>query len=367
MDCMTVESIVLSLRFAVAILAIVALIYTALQKRKDLLHIFWGIFCGSLAIAMVKPAAGEAIGGYQYLMGLGACATCNAFWLVVRGLFRGSNSYGLSHILFAALVSVLIILREGVLFTSDYGFISATFSAGTIGALTEAINMLSPIVLALILRDGFIGWYHASAAQRQQRSVFIICLGICIVVCSLWSGLSLGWSQLTAFEDGIQAISAAIILIITHRLIYVAANEPKTALVEASDNTAPSAVDQQLASLIQIQVEREQIFLQTDLKVSGLAKALGVHEYLVSHTISNVLGEKNFNQFINRYRVDYAKQRLAAPLYDRESILAVALDSGFASVGPFNRAFKSMVGMTPSQYRKQLTVHSAEPEITEPT
>jgi AraC-like DNA-binding protein len=47
-----------------------------------------------------------------------------------------------------------------------------------------------------------------------------------------------------------------------------------------------------------------------------------------------------------------AKGRLADPRSDHLSILTIALDCGFASIGPFNRAFKAETGMTPMQFRK---------------
>jgi AraC-like DNA-binding protein len=34
-------------------------------------------------------------------------------------------------------------------------------------------------------------------------------------------------------------------------------------------------------------------------------------------------------------------------------VLTIALDAGFQSIGPFNRAFKTETGLTPTEYRKQ--------------
>jgi AraC-like DNA-binding protein len=34
-------------------------------------------------------------------------------------------------------------------------------------------------------------------------------------------------------------------------------------------------------------------------------------------------------------------------------ILSIALDLGFASIGPFNRAFKAITGLTPGDFRQQ--------------
>ena len=62
---------------------------------------------------------------------------------------------------------------------------------------------------------------------------------------------------------------------------------------------------------------------------------------------------------MNGGRVAYAKGRLADPERDREPILNIALDSGFASLGPFNRAFKDVTGQTPREFRKARSGHDA--------
>jgi AraC-like DNA-binding protein len=55
---------------------------------------------------------------------------------------------------------------------------------------------------------------------------------------------------------------------------------------------------------------------------------------------------------MNRYRQADAEAALGDPAQDAESILTIALDAGFTSLGPFNRAFKAATGMTPSEYRR---------------
>ena len=70
-------------------------------------------------------------------------------------------------------------------------------------------------------------------------------------------------------------------------------------------------------------------------------------------------GEKNFNQLLNRHRVAHACRLLARPA-GFENILHVSSESGFASLGPFNRAFKSMMGCTPTEYRVASLKGSAE-------
>ena len=64
------------------------------------------------------------------------------------------------------------------------------------------------------------------------------------------------------------------------------------------------------------------------------------------------LGQRNFTAFINGFRIAEAKAALAAPSQAEVPITTIALDAGFGSLGPFNRAFRSETGMTPRDFRR---------------
>jgi AraC-like DNA-binding protein len=55
---------------------------------------------------------------------------------------------------------------------------------------------------------------------------------------------------------------------------------------------------------------------------------------------------------LNFYRIADAKAALADPAQAAVPVLTIALDSGFSSLGPFNRAFKAETGMTPTEFRR---------------
>ena len=79
---------------------------------------------------------------------------------------------------------------------------------------------------------------------------------------------------------------------------------------------------------------------------------LGLPEYRLRRLINQALGYRNFNSFVNHYRIAEAKAALADPRQAEVPVLTIALDAGFSSLGPFNRAFKAETGMTPSEYRR---------------
>ena len=86
------------------------------------------------------------------------------------------------------------------------------------------------------------------------------------------------------------------------------------------------------------------------LSLAQLAAQLETSPTQLRDTINQQLGYRNFNDFLHHYRIDEAAQRL-----HRQDlpILSIALDVGYGSIGPFNRAFKQIKGITPSEFRAQ--------------
>ncbi|MDX1941848.1 MAG: helix-turn-helix transcriptional regulator [Saprospiraceae bacterium] len=96
-------------------------------------------------------------------------------------------------------------------------------------------------------------------------------------------------------------------------------------------------------------LEKEKPYLRAELKISDLAGMMGIP----SHHLSQVLNEGmhiNFYDLINDYRITEIKKRLKDPKYGHFSILAIALDCGFSNKTSFNRTFKKLTGMTPTEY-----------------
>jgi AraC-like DNA-binding protein len=96
----------------------------------------------------------------------------------------------------------------------------------------------------------------------------------------------------------------------------------------------------------------ERIYRQEGLSIGGLAAKLDLPEYRLRQVINEGLGYRNFNAFLNRYRIDDAKAALSAPSQREVQVLTIAMDAGFQSIGPFNRAFKADTGMTPTEFRR---------------
>ncbi|MDX1516866.1 MAG: helix-turn-helix domain-containing protein [Woeseiaceae bacterium] len=93
---------------------------------------------------------------------------------------------------------------------------------------------------------------------------------------------------------------------------------------------------------------------RSGLTIRALAADLGLPEHRLRRLINRGLGYRNFAAFLNRYRVEEAKRRLAAVGDARTPVLTIALDLGYGSIGPFNRAFKTATGRTPTDFRAEM-------------
>lgn len=95
----------------------------------------------------------------------------------------------------------------------------------------------------------------------------------------------------------------------------------------------------------------KQAFTNENISVKSIAEELKIKSHHLSMTINIEFG-KNFYNYINEHRIRYAETLLKDPKIT-DSILEVAFNSGFQSKTSFNKSFKTITGMTPTQFRKQ--------------
>ncbi|AEE52327.1 helix-turn-helix domain-containing protein [Haliscomenobacter hydrossis] len=93
------------------------------------------------------------------------------------------------------------------------------------------------------------------------------------------------------------------------------------------------------------------VFLNPELTLDKLAQQLDISPHALSHYINTYEGS-NFSDWLNRHRVEYACYLLLDPQCTHLKIAAVAFDSGFNTLSVFNVAFKKVMGVTPSAFRR---------------
>jgi AraC-like DNA-binding protein len=95
------------------------------------------------------------------------------------------------------------------------------------------------------------------------------------------------------------------------------------------------------------------IYRTPGLTIAGLATRLGTPEHRLRALINRRMGHRNFSAFLNRYRIAEAKTLLATREKVDLPVLTIAMDLGYNSLPPFNRAFREETGTSPSDYRRQ--------------
>jgi AraC-like DNA-binding protein len=119
---------------------------------------------------------------------------------------------------------------------------------------------------------------------------------------------------------------------------------PKIKVIEEADL---NKLKKRLLELMEI----EKPYLNSELNLVKLAEQMNLSTHQLSYLINNAFGENFFN-FINRHRVQKAKELLKNPEYDHFNVLVIAYESGFNSKTSFNNTFKRMTKCTPTEYRK---------------
>jgi AraC-like DNA-binding protein len=117
---------------------------------------------------------------------------------------------------------------------------------------------------------------------------------------------------------------------------------------EKQKRLSDSQVSYLKVKLEQVMAE-EKAYLENDLSLPKLAGKLQISPHEMSYLINEAFGE-NFFSFVNRYRVEEAKNLLLSQKHEQLNMLGIAFESGFNSKTTFNTTFKKMAGLSPSQF-----------------
>jgi AraC-like DNA-binding protein len=339
-----------TIKLAVAGIALTWIAAIILMPKRQPLHVAWAVFCGGLTAVMLREVFGEALGPLTPVLLIASCGTCSVFWLVARSLFRSRAPVGPAQILIVAGIFAPAVIDQALMAAQAPAWMPPAELTGITDALYGFQGLLSSTVLVLAFWEGVRGWSSALPVnERRMRILYLATFGLCVSTCVML--LDHGQAPLPAeMMAGIQAACALAILAVVSVAVRYRTAHP---LPDGTARPAPPARDEDraLGERLRELMATDRPYLDPELKVATLARRLREPEYRVSRAITAGLGEANFNRFVNRHRVEHARAMLADPACAGEPILNIALDSGFASLGPFNRAFKDMTGQTPRQYR----------------
>ncbi len=224
-----------------------------------------------------------------------------------------------------------------------------------------AINLLALGFIALAVGQTVSSWSADLIERRRRLRVFIV------TAAALYGGLN-AVLQIVVSGSGAaeiaNAANAAILALIVAAICFAMMQVTAADLFAAAGSvsvpaSAPVAIipdsnaaDRKLVDTLMRLMADERIYRHDNVTIGTLATKLGIPEYRLRRLINQQLGYRNFNVFLNNHRIEEAKTALADPTQAEVPVITIAMDAGFQSLGPFNRAFKATTGVTPSEYRR---------------
>ncbi len=292
------------------------------------------------------------------------------FWLFARALFDDEFSAGA-----AAAALWLSVVAIGATFCVCVGAFGPL--AMPTAVLRVALRWVPVVFAALAIVAAVAHWRGDLIERRRRLRAFIVVGGaayaVTIAALRLNSatgvlsveaaGFDVGALLLVAFASTLAMVRIADGgLLANHappqgNALPAAASAPPRDLPDAINpqepTDAPDAADLRIVEALDRAMTRDHAYRTDDLTLGLLALKLAVPEYRLRRAINRHLGHRNFNAYINGLRLADARVALADPARRSASVLEIALEAGFASIGPFNRAFKAASGMTPTDYRER--------------
>lgn len=294
-----------------------------------------------LAYALQSSAqARAAIGPFEPLAHFMALGGSGLFWLFIVALFDDRDVSPFTLAPFAGLTLLGL-----------FGWLGPRDLQPSIWIFHNLIEVGFALHALFVIVRSWRG--DLVEARRRLRGPFLAAVTLFVVVLAGFEigeafGVEADWYELLG-------ASALAIFCLAGAAVFLQA---QSALFGAAAPAAPpeppiDAGDQhELARLDEVMGKGE-AWRREGLTIGSLAAEIGAPEHRLRRLINDRLGHRNFVAFVNAYRIGEAKRRLADPATARTSISAIAFELGFASLNPFNRAFKEATGQTPSEWRKR--------------
>lgn len=299
-------------------------------------------FLTAAAAFCLRSLFAARLGGAAEVLAVIGNATCGWAWLATRSIFRDKAD---AQALWPALAVLLLMA------------ISAAASLLPVdGMPLRVLDNLSRLgsstVLLLTVTEPLRGLGAEQCPVERRFRIFYLAGYLAILAAAVLAIDSAPAGSPAALAASRVKVVCAVLavaglgLAMWYRAHHPLAHDPPRS------PRKPIAADPDLAERLSRLVLDRQLYTKANLRVSDIARLAGEAEYKVTQCITGPLGFRNFNQMINGYRIQAAKLRLADPTFSHHPILTIALDCGFGSIGPFNRAFKADSGMTPLDYRR---------------
>ncbi|MCU7930865.1 MAG: helix-turn-helix domain-containing protein [Candidatus Thiodiazotropha sp. (ex Codakia rugifera)] len=285
-----------------------------------------------------------------------------AFWLLSKSLFEDSFQWKWSYLLLYVLYVAVGWFGHYITFEDHRGLVHWAMRSELTHNGVALIPSISWGVLLVVL-----ALYHALKdwrvdlveSRRRARMVSVLLGGIIILVITCVEVITLGTPRSIHVDTMISGFFFLLIIgiytrFLGFRRVYPAQQIPfelPTQTLEDAEAEDDEVQGVEIVGELERMMVEEKIYCEEGLTIRRLAEVLHVKEYRLRRAINGHLGYRNFNHFLNLYRIGEAARQLVVPETRHLPVLSIALDVGYRSLSPFNKAFKEIKGMTPTEYR----------------
>ena len=304
------------------------------------------------------------------------------FWVFVRALFDDDFALRPVHVASWLAVAALAALNCAIVAGS------ASVLAPVIMGIQRAVPLLFAVLAAMAAASQ---WRSDLVGGRRRLRLFIVVTGVGYSVGMLAVRLASPRGQLSGPSATADvAMLLLIVAVVAWRMVRLAGSElfpaaqapaaipllmpdplppppaPQPPVAAPADPPPPepepgpasNPAEDRLADSLHHAMAVEHAYRSEDLSIAALAARLSVPEYRLRRLINQRLGHRNFNAYVNGFRLAEAMAALADSSKRELPVLTIALTAGFQSIGPFNRAFKAATGLTPTEFRRKKLAES---------
>lgn len=325
--------------------------------RQTRLGLLVALLCICLLTVLLPPSLGNEMPVIDYLLGRLGAATPALLWLFAHTLFIDDRR--ISALAWVFLLGYQIARGIAVYFAelrnTDNMIVTGLTILGLLIAFGLAVHVI--IMATRELRHDLL------EQRRRIRAPFAAGLGLimALLVAGVLAPEFMSEAGAASFGQAVTAISWLMLFVFflalnlfSFRLapdsqLIVDSAEPQT---DAKSNSQLQLAESDIELMRELdrRMLQEKFFTEPELTIGQLAALLSVQEYKLRVIINRELGYKNFNQFLNHYRIDEACVLLKKKSKHR-NISIVSQDVGYSSMSTFNHAFKRLKGVTPSEFK----------------
>jgi AraC-like DNA-binding protein len=315
------------------------------------LLLLFGAACHLIA---EMPGREQLDSASDWIISIGECSFFGSFWLFARAWFNDETRIGSRSLLIVALAMALSL--------------SNMFQFRSTGQNYWPVDLLMRLTwLALAGAGLWAAWRGRNTdlieARRRLRTGFVWMTGLATIAITL---IFLFYNQVGRIRTPltVEIGISTLILIVASALSFTLFGFRQTDLfasitpIHPIEDRIDDPASDALAQRLHLHMAHERAYRDEKLTIAGLAAQLGEQEYRLRRLINGRLGHRNFAAFLNGYRLDEVRQALGEAEQNQVPILTIALDAGFGSLAPFNRAFRDAEGITPSVFRQRATANS---------